>query len=769
MVLAGEVAPGFNDHLIYGRFIFRTEAHVKPSRMTLHASIIIVLAVRLAGAAADQGEFRVGVVVGTSAPQLEQYAADQLCYYLNKLFRIRTRPTAIIPTASEALFIIGSPTTNDAIKLATAQRSFPEVNDQGIVLRRAEIQKRPALIVGGGSPRSTLWAVYELVQRWGVTYLLHGDVLPENVGPFRMPDLNVVMEPALRVRSWRTIDDFASGPESWGMADFRPVLDQLAKLKFNRILISTWAWQPFLDLQVDGLKRRSACLWYCDHYPITSDMIGRELFGDAPEFWNPDLPLHSSYQALASAGEQLIHNLMGYSHQRGMDCMLMVDLSHFPPEFAPLLKDSQKGHGMQDITIVPGPKTSVDDTGLIKLRSAVLRTTVDTYPEADYLEIETAEFRQWIEGYKQAWNALDAKYGLEKDRTLDQLLDAARHRTSYPGGAERAVNEVKGDLMSLYSYDHLLNDLKVLHGTRHADIKFIYGELSEEMYPLLGRILPTGTETLNFIDYTPSRVVHRQEELGRLDCESIPCSLLYTLEDDNVGLVPQLTTDSLYTLTQDLVRDGWAGYSTRYWLPGGQDPNVAYFAKAAWQPQVTPDEVDRDQLHAVCGEACIDDMIAAFHAVESVTKNLEWNDLSFAFPVKGMMMRNWKAQPVPQYLVDVRAGYQQALDAAHRAEAKTKPLGKPYVDYWVGRLTFAVGYLKAVADLHSAAVAEAAGLRGEALEHTQAALLSARQALEAYAMVARDQSDRGAIAVMNEYVYRPLRAKVKELASSSPE
>jgi hypothetical protein len=49
------------------------------------------------------------------------------------------------------------------------------------------------------------------------------------------------------------------------------------------------------------------------------------------------------------------------------------------------------------------------------------------------------------------------------------------------------------------------------------------------------------------------------------------------------------------------------------------------------------------------------------------------------------------------------------------------------------------------------------------LQQAENALASARRALEAYARVARDQSDRGAIATMAEYVYRPLRDKVARL------
>src|SRR6185369_2094901 len=54
-----------------------------------------------------------------------------------------------------------------------------------------------------------------------------------------------------------------------------------------------------------------------------------------------------------------------------------------------------------------------------------------------------------------------------------------------------------------------------------------------------------------------------------------------------------------------------------------------------------------------------------------------------------------------------------------------------------------------------------------ATHHAQAALDYATRALTAYAAVARDRSDIGAIAVMNEYVIRPLREKVALLQKAS--
>jgi hypothetical protein len=117
-----------------------------------------------------------------------------------------------------------------------------------------------------------------LVERWGVRYLLHGDVLPEDPGEFQLPEKDVVLEPLLPVRQWRAVNAFLCGPESWGMADYRPILDQLAKLRFNRILLFTRTFQPFLHLEHKGVARKSAWLNFDLKLPITGDMVGRHLF-----------------------------------------------------------------------------------------------------------------------------------------------------------------------------------------------------------------------------------------------------------------------------------------------------------------------------------------------------------------------------------------------------------------------------------------------------------------------------------------------------------
>jgi len=726
----------------------------------------------------------VAVQVGPKAPNLEQYAAEELCGYLKKLYGIQTRPDEDNSADAEMVFLVGSPKSNPAVGKYLPPGAWPELSDQGLAIIPCRVEGKLAVVVGGGSPRATLWAVYELVERWGVRYLLHGDVLPESPGKLQLPDEPVVMEPEFRVRQWRVVNDLPSGPESWGMADYRPVLDQLAKLKFNRILVSTWVWQPFLHLEVDGVARGEAWLWFKWHYPITDDMPGRQLFGDAKEFWNPDLPLGASYAEFSAAGEQLLHNLMGHAHQRGMESVLTATVTAFPHEFKDSFTGARPMSGLSKYTMVPGPDTPMDDPGLVKLAKAVLQTSVNTYPEADYLQLGVTEQRKWSGEYRQAWQALDAKYGLSKSQepkkgwTLEEILSEAGRRKNYPGGADRAVSEVKADLTTLYFLDRLIREGDVFRNTKRPDIKLVYYAFAEELYPLLDRILPPGSETLNFVDYTSSRILKRRETLDALGGKKIPATLIYTLHDDNVGLLPMLVTGSLHKLNVALGEHDWAGFSTRYWIVSDHDPCVAYLARASWDAEATPQSVYADLVENVCGKQCVSDMSEAFRELEKTTVLLELKCLGIGFATPGMISRHMRAGHMPSDYVDAREGYRRALAAVRRARKNTRPAGEPFVDFWIGRLEFGIGYFDCIEATRrattlkaEATIAERDGKaelakrkHAEAAEAMRRALEISRSMLKSYARVVQDRSDTGAIATMVEHIYRPLKAKAEQWA-----
>jgi len=707
---------------------------------------------------------RVEVVVGAAAPELEQYAARELCGYLVKVFGIRSQPVRRVTSSAETIFLVGSPETNSAVKQATTSKAFPKLTDQGIVLQRTNIGNRSALIVGGGSPRATLWAVYELAERWGVRYLTDRDVLPEKIGELKLPDSDVMMEPVFRVRAHPTIQDLVASGEAWGIADFRRLIDQLAKMKFTRINVYTFGWQPFLHWEYGGVKRRSAHLWYDYHYPITPDTIGRDLFGTVSEFWNPDLPLTPIYQDLVKAGEQLIHKLIDHVHLRGLECAFAPSLTDFPPEFAGLLKGAEQSAQLAGMSVVPGETTPLDDPQLFGLSSAVLRAAVSTYPTSDIITVFMPEFRQWIGEYEKAWRALDEKYGIGKVLSLSQIVSSAQSRKGSEVDAQRAVNELKGDIANLYFYDRLLRDPQVLKGTPISKLRVNCFGVSEELYPILDRIWPADWTLESMPSNQPVNLLKRIEVLKDLPSR-VQGILNLTLDDDNIGVMPQLTTNSLHEIIQVMRRHGWQGIIARERFPGDHDWPLAYLARAAWDSDVTPDQVARDQLRAICGEGCVEDMLTAYHKVEAVTIALA--PTAFAFPADwppatasspgGMLMKHWawKEGPIPAYLNDAHQGYSQALAAARNARSRATPAGHEYLDFWIGRLEFASQYVDAVHAVQRSAAAYRARNRADAVKGMDDALAFLRRGLEAYVRVARSRSDLAAIALVNQS-YREL-------------
>jgi hypothetical protein len=156
-------------------------------------------------------------------------------------------------------------------------------------------------------------------------------------------------------------------------------------------------------------------------------------------------------------------------------------------------------------------------------------------------------------------------------------------------------------------------------------------------------------------------------------------------------------------------------------------------------------------------------MLQAWSGVEAATRTFEGNDYGFTFPVPRMLLKHWKAGGVPAYLSESRRQYQQALDGARKALPRSSPAGRAYIEFWIGRLEFSVGYIQTVEAVRRAATAEARSQKEVVLTEAQSALASLREALEAYARIARNRTDLGAIAVVNEYGYRALKDKIEEL------
>jgi hypothetical protein len=717
------------------------------------AVFVLLVGLTTVGLAEDR---QAVIVVGPAAPELERFAAQEMAGQLKRLFDASVQVRTEVPEQSENLVVLGSPATNPAVAWAAGE-GWPKLTDQGHLLRSVERDGRPVLIVGGASPAATLWASYELGHRFGIRYLLSGDVFPAEPGPMKLDGFDVVLEPALRTRTWRTINDFAIGPESWGLEEHRRVLAQLAKLKFNRVLLTFYPWQPFVHYEFGGVKKQTAMLWYGYRYPVDGDTAGRTAFAGAKEFTNPDFVGKNTYKEMTAAGVGLARGIISEAKRLGMSVGIAISPLEFPREFAAALPEAKVLHGLGSLTIGPGPRQPPDDPLIRDLVKTKIRAYLDTYPEIDALYLTLPEFPDWVEHYEQAWNRLDARYGVGKVNSLEQLTQQARDRQLIASG-DRGVRALRGNLAALDFFSDVLADSALLRTNAGRQVQPVVVDADPALFAVLDRVLPEGTGALHFVDYTARRVAANRQLLADVPTGKMPSSLILTLADDNVGVLPQLATGDHHTLLADLRKYGWDGFSTRYWLIGDLDPSVYYLSRASFDASTTPASACDALITPMCGPGVSERFNLALEKIERATHLIDENDLGFAFPVPGMVMKHYATSaPPPAWWGEARELYTQAMVEVYRAHDRSLAPGRPLLFYYAKRLEFAVEYLTSIEALRQAAQAKAAGESEEVVSHLESAVEAMYNGTGALGEVARSNSDRGLIAVLNEYGYRPLQ------------
>lgn len=271
-------------------------------------SLIVVSVLGATGAHAGP---RVDVVIAADAPKLERFAADELAVQFKKLFDADVRIAEKIPSDASHLILLGSPATNAAMKPLGDQ--LPKLSDQGHAVRSVKLGSSQALVVGGGSPVATLWAVYELGHQFGIRSFLFGDLYPTTPPQLTLDSLNIVIEPALRVRGWLAINNSPIGPATWGLEEHQKVIRQLAKLKFNRVLLNIAPGRAAAEFDIKPVAPILS-----GRIAVDGDAAGRTVFRGAKVFENPDFSGKETASDREAAAARWARGIMEAAQQLGM-------------------------------------------------------------------------------------------------------------------------------------------------------------------------------------------------------------------------------------------------------------------------------------------------------------------------------------------------------------------------------------------------------------------------------------------------------------------
>ena len=729
----------------------------------LCVSLPAILAVILISSSqqASAGQL-VQVLHGFHAPPLEKLAAKELGSLLERAFEdvdVVVSDQGRRPVT--ATILIGTPETNPAVRVVVPK--WPEISDQGIVIRSNKETGHVA--IGGGSPAATLWAVYEFGHRIGFRFLPRGDIDPLEKKPLDLWKYDTVMEPQLRSRTWRTINDFAIGPESWGVEEHKRFLKQLAKMKYNRLMLSVYPWQPYVHYEFGGVEKTTALHWFGEEFRVDGDTVGKKVFRGAKVFENPDFAGLKLPSVRHEVGQRHMLGIIDAAQKLGMTVGVSISPLEFPLEFQTVLPGSKPARQLNNLAITPDVAQGPTDETLKKLVATKIRAYLKMYPTLDELYLRLPEFPEWDQHAEESL-ALLKKRGAPQELTVEGLVKVARDRKLIASG-DRGERAIKGYLVGLAFFGELFADGSLLQRKRGKPVELVITSVDPALFPVLDQVVPKGASTLNFVDYTARRVAENRELLATVPAKKVHSRLIMTLADDNVGVLPQSALASLGTLTTDIKKHGWDGFSTRYWVPGELDPAVYFLSRASWEKDLTAEASFKELwTSATNNEAAADRLWLAWQHLEKATNLIDENNLGFTFPVPDLLMKHYSPEPIPEWWAEANEAYTQYMIELYRAHGAIDGGAKPILFYYAKRGEYVLEYLAAVKAVREAAIAKKAGDTEAALEHLEAALESTYNCINTLADVAQDQSDRGVIAVLNKFAYRPLLAEYEKLADS---
>jgi hypothetical protein len=273
-------------------------------------------------AAAPTAGPTVTLVVGAEATPAERFAADWLSQRLKVIYAAEVSVAAMPPDDAKTVIYLGTAASNPMMVKVAGPQWPTKLGPRGHLLRSVP----GGLVLGGGSPRAVIWAVSEYLHSLGARSLLHGDFAPLEPPLFVLDKFDQMLDPTEQ-REWVLDLRLAWGPSAWSIAELTPLLGQLVKLKFERLLVIPAGdpqnpARPIGPIKVDG------------------DTPGRGAFGGQTAFMNADFRIRR-----ADVGKVWLERLLAAAKSHGLSVALAV-----PP---PQADAFQKAYPHVD-QVVPG-------------------------------------------------------------------------------------------------------------------------------------------------------------------------------------------------------------------------------------------------------------------------------------------------------------------------------------------------------------------------------------------------------------------------------
>jgi len=595
------------------------------------ALLCLITALSAAGAPpaellASQGAARAVIVVDDQSGPFYRWIAGELVRYIEAISgaRLPVETTATYRSqGGKTAILLGGPSANRLTR-ETARASsvrFEDLKTDGFLLKTVHRNGAPLLVAGGNDEGSTMYAAYELLERLGVTFLAHTDILPEKSATLALPTLDLRVETPFPRRGF-LISNIYPNRGIWSLDEVKRFLDRMARMKMNYLQFFWFEHEPWINFGFRGENKllgdatgpeTGYLTWRYNYgsYLIKDLAVGKELFGGrkkmAPaEFQNVETP----EQAFRTA-KAFLNEIIRYAKTRKIKVWLCVDPTTLPGNLARFATRAAN----YDVPFHPilGTHMCPADPELHEMNENRLRALVETYPEAE------GYFLYIPEMFPDCKDALNRRTLEAEAPKFDGLIKLWQPYTSYERDPKVVVESNAG---SVYIVRKMLEARDRI--APHAKVG-IGGIGRGFLLPYLDKLFP---KSIPFTDME-SRAIWTAKGVpmeyfgGMGDRER---TLVPRMDDDNDMFGPQFNLNLYYKdrMLEGSLENGVAGFAGQLNRVRGTEQNTRYLAEGAWKPHLTPDAFYDEYARRIFGQKAHPEMMAAFRKLEENEEYMGW-------------------------------------------------------------------------------------------------------------------------------------------------
>jgi hypothetical protein len=692
-----------------------------------------------------------------------------------------------------AWILVGGAQTNELVQEAVSKRlvNFEGLKTDGFIIKTIRLEERRALVVGGNDDAATMYAAYDLLERYGAVFLLTGDILPEKKPGWELLDLDVRSEPAFQRRGL-FISFIYPNRSIMSLKEEREFLDHMAKMKMNYLQIFWFPYEPWLKYSYHGevkwmgdvaRKETGYVAWASDFGSNkTTDMqVGQEQFKKAgvyPRLAPPEFQHIENNEEAYETAQNYLQEVIRYAHSRKIKVWLAIDATSVAPNLARYTTRTLS----QPFNPIFGTFICPDNPVSWELNENRLKSLVATYPSVEgyYLYLpEAYPVCNQSPKDRQFYLSLRPQYPAMAEARVAFTGDIAQDN-------DTVIDSNSGSLYFVQKFMEARDQFapKVKLGIGGLGRLYLARNI-QEMFP---KSVPFSDMESQAV-WTPTGVP--MEMFGEM--KGRETTLSNRIDDDSDMLGMQFNVNLYYkdNVLEGGLKYGLAGFDSQMNRARGTETNTKYMAEGEWNPQLTPQEFYKNYARRIFGEKTTPEMLKAFDTLEKNEQYLGWggrgnfsccgppSELNIAYkyskqpdPFAGPHFQgwrpfiNWTHDQIRAYMGSIKL-LQDALGDLQSAQPEAAPRSQAYVAYLINRtqayilhLQTLVTWEQAYIDFDSAFQAKAQGASQQdflnrldgSLKEFQDAQAKAKMMAEKWSEIIDHPSDLGALYRINVFM-----------------